>query len=101
MKFRTCPECGYKYSSNEYFKLRLSNVFKLSWNCKRCNVEIKTNVRTRFVVTVIFLALISVLTYYIAMSYPNFKFIAGLTPIVVILFTYILYACDVLVRKRI
>lgn len=100
MKFRTCPDCGYKYSANEYYKLRLTGLLKLKWNCKKCNVELKTNVRTRLVVTTIFLALISVLTYYIALNYQEFKFIAILTPMIVLLFTYILYACDVLDRKR-
>ena len=100
MEFRTCPNCGYKYSAYEYFKLRCCRLLKLKWNCKRCNTVLRTNVKARIITTFLYLSLVSGLTYCIAMNYPNNKFIVGLTPIIVILFAYIFYSFDVLDKKE-
>ncbi len=99
MEFRTCPNCGYKYYVYEYFKLRFYSFLKLRWNCKKCNTKLRTKVKARIITTFLFLTLICGLTYCIAINYPYYKFIVGLTPILVILFAYILYSFDVLVKK--
>ena len=57
MKPRTCPNCGYKYSLSEYYKIIFFNSYK--WNCKKCNVELSYDIKSRFII--LFISMVPIL----------------------------------------
>lgn len=65
MKFRTCPNCGYKYTILQYYKTTFNKEGGSKWDCPNCNKELMVSFKRQLLTHLILLAILLTLYYYI------------------------------------
>lgn len=46
---RVCPNCNYEYSKKEYFKKLYFNPTWKSWDCAKCGISLKFDLKKRLI----------------------------------------------------
>jgi len=53
MNYRTCPNCGYKYSRKSYYKKLFNRYHENKWHCTECKAPLDFDFRRRFFIIII------------------------------------------------
>jgi CXXC-20-CXXC protein len=92
MKHRTCPNCQYKYSLKEYYRIGLMKMFNPKWHCKNCNTLLTFHAgRRTFLIFIIIMPIaFSSAIIPFMMKYLHFTIIWSIILFAVLFFFWIL-----------
>jgi CXXC-20-CXXC protein len=106
MKYRTCPNCGYKYSFLEYYRKFIFKFIDSKWECASCGSSLTFSVGRRTLLAIISMVPLAFSHLFFSYFLNNQELSKGisffLVALVFILWVLIIYSFDSfeLIKKK-